>query len=292
MYGTLVMETEFVQTIANIAAPFMTNARLIEHLSTELERGKRIEQRLTLSEAGAQAILDALPDTVYRLDARGQILDVRAPGADASWMIDRHLRDVYPETVVALIEQALARVQSLGKMRHLEYSLPYPTGERTVEARLAPIWSEGAVLIERDITDAKRAERDLNQSRAQYRDLVNNVSGIVWEAELYSADYAQFTFISPQSQSIVGYPSEALLGSTRKWLEVIHPADRKFVVNELSRCRGHEVRHLTFNPILFKSNRRFIPNTRVQALTVIKHFNPLEHYTFRHGSRSNHFIQT
>ena len=29
-------ETEFVQTIANLAAPFMANARLIEHLSTEL----------------------------------------------------------------------------------------------------------------------------------------------------------------------------------------------------------------------------------------------------------------
>ena len=229
-------ETEFVQTIANLAAPFMANARLIEHLSTELERGKRIEQRLTLSEAGAQAILDALPDTVYHLDTRGQILDVRSPGADASWMIDKHLRDVYPEAVVAMIEQALSRVQTLAKVRHLEYTLPYPTGERTVEARLAPIRSEGAVLIERDITHAKRAEHDLNRSRAQYRDLVNNVSGIVWEAELYSADYAQFTFISPQSQAIVGYPRETLLGSTRKWLEVVHPEDRRLVIKAFIRA--------------------------------------------------------
>jgi diguanylate cyclase (GGDEF)-like protein/PAS domain S-box-containing protein len=230
------IETEFVQTIANIAAPFMTNARLIEHLSTELERGKRIEQRLTLSQAGAQAILDALPDTVYRLDARGQILDVRTPGADASWMIEKHVRDVYPEAVVLMIERALSQLQTLGKVSHLEYSLPYPTGERIVEARLAPIRSEGAVLIERDITDAKRAERDLNRSRAQYRDLVYNVSGIVWEAELHSADYAQFTFISPQSQAIVGYPRETLLGSTRKWLEVVHPEDRKLVIKAFIRA--------------------------------------------------------
>lgn len=230
------IETEFVQTIANIAAPFMTNARLIEHLSTELERGKRIEQRLTLSQAGAQAILDALPDTVYRLDARGQILDVRTPGADASWMIEKHIRDVYPEAVALMIERALSQVQTLGKVSHLEYSLPYPTGERIVEARLAPIRSEGAVLIERDITDAKRAERDLNRSRAQYRDLVYNVSGIVWEAELHSADYAQFTFISPQSQAIAGYPRETLLGSTRKWLEVVHPEDRKLVIKAFVRA--------------------------------------------------------
>jgi diguanylate cyclase (GGDEF)-like protein/PAS domain S-box-containing protein len=224
-------EIEFVEMIASLAAPFMAKTRLIEHLNTELIRGKRIEQRLSLSEAGAKAILDALPDTVYRLDARGLILDVRSPGADASWMIDKHLRDVYPAAVVGMIEQSLKRLQEHGKVRNLEYTLPYPTGERKLDARLAPIWSGGAVLIERDITEAKRAERDLNKSRAQYRDLVENVSGIVWEAELHSADFAQFTFISPQSQTIAGLPSEQLLGPTRTWLEMVHPEDRKIVVS-------------------------------------------------------------
>jgi diguanylate cyclase (GGDEF)-like protein/PAS domain S-box-containing protein len=222
---------EFVEMIANLAAPFMAKTSLIEHLNTELIRGKQIEQRLTLSEAEAQAILDALPDTVYRLDARGQILDVRSPGADASWMVDKFLRDVYPESVVTAIEQALKLVEERGKVGNLEYVLPYPTGERNLEARLAPIWSGGSILIERDITDAKDASRDLNKSRAQYRDLVENVSGVVWEAELHSPDVAQFTFISPQSQSILGVASEQMLGSTRSWMAMIHPQDRKLVVN-------------------------------------------------------------
>jgi diguanylate cyclase (GGDEF)-like protein/PAS domain S-box-containing protein len=224
-------EIEFVEMIAKLAAPFMAKTRVIAQLSTELRRGKQIEERLSLSEAGAKAILDALPDTVYRLDARGQILDVRAPGADASWMIDKHLHDVYPASVVSIIEQALNRMKEHGKVGHLEYSLLYPTGERNLEARLAPIWSGGAILIERDITDAKHAERDLNKSRAKYRDLVENVSGIVWEAELYSQDFAQFTFISPQSQSVAGVLPEQLLGSTRPWLAMVHPEDRKIVVN-------------------------------------------------------------
>lgn len=224
-------EIEFVEMIANLAAPFMAKTREIAQLSTKLKRGKQIEERLTLSEAGAKAILDALPDTVYRLDARGQILDVRSPGADASWMVDKFLRDIYPESVVTIIEQALNRVEGRGKVGNLEYVLPYPTGERNLEARLAPIWSGGAVLIERDITDAKSAERDLNKSRAQYRDLVENVSGVVWEAELYSPEVAQFTFISSQSQSILGIPSEQLLGSTRPWMAMIHPDDLRMVVS-------------------------------------------------------------
>ena len=223
-------EIEFVEMIANLAAPFMAKTHEIAQLSTELRRGKQIEERLTLSEAGAKSILDALPDTVYRIDARGQILDVRVPGADASWMVDKHLRDIYPEAVFTIIEQALKHLQERGKVGYLEYSLLYPTGERNLEARLAPIWSGGAVLIERDITDAKHATRDLNKSRAQYRDLVENVSGIVWEAELYSADFAQFTFISPQSQTILGIPSEQLLGSTRSMLALVHPDDRKVVM--------------------------------------------------------------
>ncbi len=224
-------EIAFVEMIANLAAPFMAKTHVIAQLSTELKRGKQIEERLTLSAAGATAILDALPDTVYRLDARGQILDVRSPGADASWMVDKQLRDIYPESVVSLIEQTFKRVQGRGKVGYLEYSLLYPTGERNLEARLAPIWSGGAVLIERDITDAKNAERDLNKSRARYRDLVENVSGVVWEAELYSQDVAQFTFISPQSQAMLGVASEQMLGSTRPWMAMIHPEDRKMVVN-------------------------------------------------------------
>lgn len=224
-------EIEFVEMIASLAAPFMAKTRLIESLNTELKQGKRIEQRRSLSEAGAKAILDVLPDTVYRLDARGWILDVRSPGADASWMIDKHLRDVYPKAIVKVIEQALKHLQERGKVEQLEYTLPYPTGERNLEARLAPIWSGGAILIERDMTDAKQAERDLNKSRAQYRDLVENVSGIVWEAELYSANIAEFTFISPQSQVIAGIPPEQLLGSTRTWLEMVHPEDRRTVVS-------------------------------------------------------------
>ncbi len=229
-------EIAFVEMIANLAAPFMAKTREIAQLSTELKRGKQIEERLTLSEAGAKAILDALPDTVYRLDARGQILDVRAPGADASWMVDKHLRDVYPASVVSLIEQTLKRVQERGKVGDLEYNLMYPTGERNLEARLAPIWSGGAVLIERDITDAKNAERDLKKSRAGYRDLVENVSGVVWEAELYSPDVAQFTFISPQSQSILGVASEKMLGSTRPWMAMVHPDDLKMVVSGFLRA--------------------------------------------------------
>jgi diguanylate cyclase (GGDEF)-like protein/PAS domain S-box-containing protein len=232
-------EIAFVEMIANLSAPFMAKTHVIAQLSTELRRGKQIEERLTLSEAGAKAILDALPDTVYRLDARGQILDVRSPGADASWMIDKHLRDVYPEAVVSLIEKTLKRLQERGKVGHLEYSLLYPTGERNLEARLAPIWSGGAILIERDITDAKHATRNLDKSRAQYRDLVENVSGIVWEAELYSADVAQFTFISPQCQTILGIASDQLLGSTRSMLALVHPEDHGLVIRGFIKAAEH-----------------------------------------------------
>lgn len=227
-------EIEFVQSIANLAVPPMASARLIVQLQHELELKKRKTQRLSLSDFEAQSILGALPDTVYRLNDKAQILDVRAPNADASWMVDKFIHDIYPQAVADLIEKAVQKVQT--KVQHLEYSLPYPTGERNIEARLAPIRPEGAVLIERDITEAKRAERDLNRSRAQYRDLVNNVSGIVWEAELHEKDYAQFTFVSPQSQNIIGVPREELLGSAQKWLEYIHPADRKLVMKSFIRA--------------------------------------------------------
>jgi diguanylate cyclase (GGDEF)-like protein/PAS domain S-box-containing protein len=47
---------------------------------------------------------------------------------------------------------------------------------------------------------------------------------------LYSADVAQFTFISPQCQTILGVASDQLLGSTRSMLALVHPEDHRLVI--------------------------------------------------------------
>jgi PAS domain S-box-containing protein len=62
----------------------------------------------------------------------------------------------------------------------------------------------------------------LSLSQQKMEALINSIDGIVWER---AADSFQFTFISRQSESILGYPPEAWLADPNFWAEKLHPQD-------------------------------------------------------------------
>jgi len=62
----------------------------------------------------------------------------------------------------------------------------------------------------------------------RFRDLVNSVEGIVWEAD---ARAFQFTFVSKQAERVLGYPVEQWLQEPAFWKDHIHADDREWAVN-------------------------------------------------------------
>src|ERR1700681_236803 len=106
-----------------------------------------------------------------------------------------------------------------------------------------------------DITERKRAdeerERLLASERAafaeavaaqhRFRDLVNSVEGIVWEADVPSF---QFLFISKQAERVLGYPVERWLSEPTFWKDHVHPDDRdwalQFCQSATAEKRDHE----------------------------------------------------
>src|SRR5882672_8328958 len=93
-----------------------------------------------------------------------------------------------------------------------------------------------------DITGRKRAEEERGQLLAReqaanaeavaaqhrFRDLVNSIEGIVWEAD---AQTFRFLFVSEQAQRVLGYPVERWLNEPAFWKDHIHPDDREWAVN-------------------------------------------------------------
>ena len=82
--------------------------------------------------------------------------------------------------------------------------------------------------IMRDITERKRAEESLRASEQQFADLVNNIDGIVWEANLKTR---YLSFVSYQAERILGYPVKDWLNSKTFWEDHIHPDDRQLAMN-------------------------------------------------------------
>ncbi len=90
------------------------------------------------------------------------------------------------------------------------------TGRKRVE-------EEREQLLARE--QATRAEAEVAQHR--FRDLVNSIEGIVWEADAVTF---KFLFVSKQAERVLGYPVERWLSEATFWKDHIDPVDREWAV--------------------------------------------------------------
>jgi len=78
----------------------------------------------------------------------------------------------------------------------------------------------------KEIAERLRTEQVLQDSQKQYQSLVDNLEGIVWEADPRLEAY---TFISPQIERLLGYPREQCR-SISFMMDRLHAEDREWVV--------------------------------------------------------------
>lgn len=107
-----------------------------------------------------------------------------------------------------------------------------------VEVNMKWVWLDRdyIVAVVRDITERKKTEAALRESEYQFADLVNNIDGIVWEADPQTHTA---TFISFQAQRILGYPASEWMNSKTFWLDHLHPEDRMAALKYYESCKTH-----------------------------------------------------
>ena len=123
-------------------------------------------------EARHRALVDALPDLLLRLRADGTYLEV---GGDVSRLhnpleivVGSNVHDLLPAAVATRLMRCVAASLEQGSLATVEYSLPTVDGhDRDFEVRVAPVGPDEVVAVVRDVTDLRRAVRDLQESRAR-----------------------------------------------------------------------------------------------------------------------------
>ncbi|HEY4046942.1 MAG TPA: PAS domain-containing protein [Acidobacteriaceae bacterium] len=226
----------------------------ITHLASIAIERKQAEQMLLQSEAylhEAQRLgrtgswARKLPsETVF---ASPELLRIFGydPGEDKP-TLEMFRRRVHPEDL-AINEQRAAKALSEKTNWESNYRILLPDGSiRHVHSVARPILDDAGAVVEYiatviDVTERKQAdeerERLLASERAafaeavaaqqRFRDLVNSVEGIVWEADVPSF---QFSFISKQAERVLGYPVERWLSEPTFWMDHLHPEDREWAL--------------------------------------------------------------
>jgi signal transduction histidine kinase len=123
-----------------------------------LETVRRVEDR-------DRALLDAIPDLMYRLSRDGICLDVRTDDPTTLFnapeeMIGRHARELLPEEVADAVLACAARALETGQMSFVEYAYEFDGVVRCFESRMVPSGTDEVVAIRRDFTEQRRAETE------------------------------------------------------------------------------------------------------------------------------------
>ncbi|MDQ3048950.1 MAG: PAS domain S-box protein, partial [Bacteroidota bacterium] len=112
----------------------------------------------------------------------------------------------------------------------------------------------GVFVNIRDITDEKKAESESQISRLKYQNLLQTIDGIFWEAQ---GDSFEFTYVSPQVQTILGFKAEEWLSEKKFWQNHIHPDDRENTVSFCKKLVKKKENH-SFEYRMIRSDKSFI----------------------------------
>jgi PAS domain S-box-containing protein len=143
----------------------------------EVERNRNFID-LQASERRSRALLEAIPDSMFRISRDGRILDYRVEppirlfrpteGMIGSDVYDTDFPSEITARTMALGEKALAT----GEPQKHEYDVEMDGELHHQEARITPSGSDEFLLIVRDVTDRKQQERELQRSERRNRALV------------------------------------------------------------------------------------------------------------------------
>lgn len=181
----------------------------------ELTDPEEIIESLRDREAKLSAVLDAIPDVMFRFNSEGIFIDCWT--ADTSLLlmppgefIGHHVTERMPPQISQLTIDNIALTLTSGELQSYEYSLVINGQLTTWEARMVKSGPSEVLAIARNITESKAIEKELLKQREFFRKVIDLDPNFVFVKNRQG----QFALANQAVANVYGTTIESLIGKT------------------------------------------------------------------------------
>lgn len=202
--------------VAAVPFPYEGQAA-VQTVARDITERKRAER-------DRAALLDAIPDLMFRLSREGMFLDFHAPSEQDLLVPPRRilgsrLAEVLPPELAALTQAKITRTLESGVMQVYEYDTVARGSHQHWEARMVVCAPDQVMSTVRNVTDRKWAEAALRRNEAYFRALIENAQEAI---AVLNAD-GVIWYASPAAEQILGYRVPEMVGTSA--FDLVPPDD-------------------------------------------------------------------
>ncbi len=177
----------------------------------DITERKRAEEALRQAQERSQAVVDAIPDMIFRLDREGVFIDFKAEKGQELLLppeafLGKRLEEVMPPNVSAAARESMERAYQSGEAQTFEYELAFPDGVQHFEARMLVSPSKEAIAIIRNVTERKRTEAEMLRGEERFRRMTASM-----REGLTIIEGTQVVYVNDRLSEIFGYSKDELM---------------------------------------------------------------------------------
>jgi PAS domain S-box-containing protein len=185
----------------------------IMHITRDITARTVTEQRLRESEVGYRELADSITDVFFAMDrdlrySYWNKASEELTGIASRDALGRSLFEIFPDTPETR-EAEKAYLEVLKTQKPRSFVNEYRLGGKKFFFEINAYPSRnGLSVFVKDITKRKKAEEELRESEAKYRELVQNANSIIIRRD----PQGTITFFNEFAQDFFGYTEDAILG--------------------------------------------------------------------------------
>lgn len=208
---------------------------------------RQTERDLRLQRVHLEELFETSPEAIVLLDVEERVVRgngefLRTFGYRAEEIVGRPINElIVPPDRLDEAERVTRSVTS-GRPVALETTRRRRDGSLLDVSILGkPVRLDGSpvaiYLVYRDVTEHRRALRELRASEERFRQLAENLRDVFY---LNTADRGEVLYVSPAYDRVWGRPREELYRAPRSWMQSVHPDDVQGLLEAMGDVAGRE----------------------------------------------------